>query len=73
MNFLKIFIFLVGFSILAVLPSMNPFEESESESCSLKKLHIDGADKIRNMSDRKTVNRKVLSFSIDFTSFKSYI
>ena len=36
MKFLKIFIVLVGFSILAVLPSMNPFEESESESCSLK-------------------------------------
>ena len=51
---------------------MNPFEESESESCSLKKLHIDGADKVRNMSDRKTVKRKVLSFSIDFTSFKCY-
>ena len=45
MKFLKIFIVLVGFSILAVLPSMNPFEESESESCSLKKLQIDGAIK----------------------------
>ena len=30
------FHFLLGFSILTVLPSMNPFEESESESCSLK-------------------------------------
>ena len=33
---------------------------------------MDGADKVRNMSDKNTVNRKVLSFSINCTSFKSY-
>ena len=31
---------------------------------------IDGADKVRNMADRKTVNRNMLSFSIDCKSFK---